>query len=160
MGYVEDNLMEGEKILYRAKLHWAFFIGPVLIFLIALMFGVFATLGKEDSTTSSTCCMPIFFFILALLTGIDSLVSYLTTEFALTDRRIIAKTGFIRRRSVDLLLTKVESIGVNQPILGRLLDFGTIIVTGTGGTREPFKNIAQPLELRHRVTTQISSNKT
>jgi len=160
MGYVEDNLMEGEQILYRAKLHWAVFILPGLIFLIAFMFGVFALMGREDTTTSSLCCIPVFFLILALLTGIDSLVSYLTTEFAMTDRRIIAKTGFIRRRSVDLLLTKVESIGVNQPIFGRLFDFGTITVTGTGGTKEPFKNIAQPLELRHRVTTQISSNKT
>ena len=91
-----------------------------------------------------------------LLSAISAVITYLTTEFALTNKRIIAKSGLVRRRSVELLLPKVESIGVDQPILGRILDYGTITVTGTGGTKEPFGTIAEPMELRKRVNAQIS----
>lgn len=63
--------------------------------------------------------------------------------------------GFIRRHSLELLLTKVEGIGVDQSILGRLLRFGTIIVTGTGGTKENFKNISQPMEFRKQVQAKV-----
>ena len=81
--------------------------------------------------------------------------SYKTTEFAVTNKRVIAKTGWIRRRSLELLLTKVESIGVSQPIMGRVFNYGTITVVGTGGTREPFHNIVEPMGFRKRVNAQI-----
>ena len=101
--------------------------------------------------------MSSVLILLAIFSFLDVIVAYLTTEFALTNKRIIAKTGIIRRRSLELFLQKVESIGVDQPILGRLLDYGTIVVTGTGGTKEPFHNIASPMELRKHVYAQISA---
>jgi uncharacterized membrane protein YdbT with pleckstrin-like domain len=73
-----------------------------------------------------------------------------------SNKRVIAKTGFIRRRSLELLLTKIESLGVSQPIVGRIFNYGTITVTGTGGTKEPFKNIMNPMELRQVVNRQTS----
>jgi uncharacterized membrane protein YdbT with pleckstrin-like domain len=108
-------------------------------------------------TTDNLVCLSWAVLLLAISGALSTTVAYMTTEFALTDRRVIAKAGLIRRRSVDLLLAKVESIGVRQSIGGRILDFGTVTVTGTGGTKEPFGNIAQPMELRRRVQAQIAT---
>jgi uncharacterized membrane protein YdbT with pleckstrin-like domain len=75
-------------------------------------------------------------------------VSYRTTEFAVTDKRIVAKTGLISRNTVEMFLDKVESLNVEQSITGRILDYGTVTIRGTGATSEPIKNISAPLELR------------
>jgi len=72
-------------------------------------------------------------------------MKYSSSEFALTDRRLMAKIGIIATRSFELLLPKVESVAVEQGILGRLFDYGTVVVIGTGGSRESFKNIAEPV---------------
>ena len=91
----------------------------------------------------------VFISFRALFTlFIAPLIDYLTSEFAVTNKRIIIKVGFISRRTLELNLSKVESVTVNQSILGRILGYGTIIVIGTGGTKEPFGDIAAPLEFR------------
>ena len=74
-----------------------------------------------------------------------------TTELVLTDRRIIAKRGFIRRDTVEMNLGKVESLHVNQGLLGRLLNFGDVTVVGTGSSLEPLRGISRPLELRRKL---------
>lgn len=150
MGYIEDHIMPGEQIVYKAKLHWAMFIGPVVFTGLFILTIMIALISDVDVCTSSVW---LFFGFMAL---INALITYYTTEFAVTDKRVIAKTGLVRRHSLELLLTKVESVGVDQPILGRFLNYGTITVVGTGGTKEKFKNIVDPMELRSRVHTQIS----
>ena len=158
MGYVEKNLLPDEKVLLKAKLHWAIFVAPVidigLLLLLAILF--LAGTAKSSSLSSLLCCVTVFFLI-GLIPTVSSVISYLTTEFALTDRRIIAKTGLLRQRSIELMLSKIESIGVNQPLVGRILNYGTIVVVGTGGTKEPFANIADPMSLRQRINAQISN---
>jgi uncharacterized membrane protein YdbT with pleckstrin-like domain len=146
MSYIEQNLMTGENILYRGRLHWVVFLWPAIWFVIAIIFfasGVAAAGG--------------LFLLGAVVTGIVSFVTYTTSEFGITNKRVIVKVGFIRRNSLEVLLTKVEGIQVNQGILGRILDFGSIAVTGTGGTRDPFHNIDAPLEFRRKVQEQIAS---
>src|SRR5258706_11991105 len=81
----------------------------------------------------------------------------ISSEFAVTNKRVLIKVGFIRRHSLELLLQKVEGIGVDQGIWGRAVDYGTIMVTGTGGTNEPFKNIAAPLEVRKQVQSRVTA---
>ena len=125
MGYIEDHIMPGEQIVYKAKLHWAMFIGPVVFTGLFILTIMIALLSDVDLCTSYVW---LVFGVPAL---INALITYYTTEFAVTDKRVIAKTGLVRRHSLELLLTKVESVGVDQPILGRLLDYGTITVVGT-----------------------------
>lgn len=84
-------------------------------------------------------------------------ISRRTTEFSVTDRRIIIKVGWIHRRTLETMLGKVENIAVEQSVFGRMFGFGTIVVTGTGGTREPFTNVARPLEFRHYVELEINA---
>lgn len=91
----------------------------------------------------------VFISLRALFTlFVAPLIDYLTSEFAITNKRIIIKVGFISRRTLELNLAKVESVNVDQSILGRILGYGTIIVVGTGGTKEPFSDICTPLEFR------------
>ena len=83
-------------------------------------------------------------------------ITYTSSEFAVTDKRVIVKIGWIRRRTMETMLNNVEAIGADQGVMARILGFGTITVTGTGGTKETFANIARPLEFRRQVQGQIS----
>ena len=122
--YVDSTLLQGETVVYRAHISlWS--VGYLIFFgLLLLIVGV------------------------GLILLIWAWVLYRTTEFAVTDRRIIAKTGLISRSTVELFLDKVEALQVDQSVMGRLLDFGTVSIHGTGATHEPFRNISAPLLLR------------
>jgi len=87
-----------------------------------------------------------FFLLITLIFGLGSLVNYSASEFGVTNKRILAKVGWLKRRSLDMLLTKVEGFYVEQGILGRIFSYGTVVVTGTGGTKSVLKNIAYPLK--------------
>lgn len=100
-------------------------------------------------------CLSGMFFILTVVTAVQAFLMIATTEFAVTNRRIIAKSGFLRRRTIEMLLSKVESVSVRQNIAGRILDFGTVRVVGTGGTREGFPAIRSPLSVRTRINQTI-----
>ena len=142
--YLDASLLSGERVLYRAKLH-SIVLAPGMVFLGLAMLTLFASGGVA----------LVFLFVGLLAEGIGYLM-LTTSEFGLTDRRVLAKVGWLSRRSIELLLNKVESVGVTQGIGGRLFDYGTVVLTGTGGTREPFKTIASPFEFRKRVQAQIS----
>jgi uncharacterized membrane protein YdbT with pleckstrin-like domain len=146
MGYIEQNLMVGEKVSYRAKLHWVVFLWAAIFLFIAII-----------GFASGSGAVGGLFIFLAALTGFFSFINYSTSEFGVTNKRVLVKVGWIRRHSLETLLTKVEGIGVNQGILGRILGYGTIVVTGTGGTKEPFHKIDAPLEFRKRVQEQIAA---
>ncbi len=147
MSYIEENLMKGENILYRARLHWVVFIWPVIWFIVAIMF-----FGRGGHAAFTAGCL---FIIIAVAKAISSFITFSNSEFAVTNQRVIAKVGFIRRNSLEVLLGKIEAIQVNQDILGRILGYGSITVSGTGGTRDPFHNISDPLELRRKIQEQI-----
>lgn len=146
MGYIEENLMVGEKVSYRAKLHWVIFLWAAIFLFIAII-----------GFASGSGTVGGLFIFLAALTGFFSFINYSTSEFGVTNKRVLVKVGWIRRHSLETLLTKVEGIGVNQGILGRIFGYGTIVVTGTGGTKEPFHKIDAPLEFRKRVQEQIAA---
>jgi uncharacterized membrane protein YdbT with pleckstrin-like domain len=142
MGYIESSLMDGEVISYKARLSWAVILWPVLLGVIFL--GVFA---KEAP-------------VLLILPGIwlvFALINYFTSEFGITNKRLVLKTGVIRRKSHETLINKIERINVHQSIVGRLLGYGTIVVSGTGGGISPFPYITDPLTFRKRIQEQISA---
>jgi uncharacterized membrane protein YdbT with pleckstrin-like domain len=146
MSYIEKNLMNGESLLYRSKLHWVVFLWPAIWFVAALIF-----FGSAIPAAGQ------LIILVAIVTGIASFINYTTSEFGITNKRIIVKIGFIRRTSLEVLLTKVEGIQVDQGILGRILGFGSITVSGTGGTKDPLHKIDAPLEFRRKAQEQIAS---
>lgn len=100
----------------------------------------------------------VFFSLRAILTlFILPLVDILTSEFAITSKRVIIKVGLISRSTVEMNLNKIESVNVDQSILGRIFGYGTIIIVGSGGTREPFRAIMQPMEFRKAFQAQLEA---
>ena len=80
-----------------------------------------------------------------------------TSEFVITNKRVVVKIGLVWRRTLEMNLSRVETVNVDQSILGRLLDYGTITIIGTGGTRESFRRISKPLEFRRVFQEAVSS---
>lgn len=98
----------------------------------------------------------LLFLGVALFRLVDRIVFYITSEFGITSKRVLGKTGFIRRRSLDIVLAKVEAIRLSQSILGRILNYGDLEVTGTGGTEEVLRFIPDPLLFRKAVQEQLA----
>lgn len=149
MGYVNNNLMNGETVVYRAKMHWLRYRWAVAWFLFAVV------------CVSADAPVPaVFSFLFAGALALGAYLEIATSEFVVTNKRVFLKQGIMRRRSTELLLGKIESVNVEQGILGRLFDFGTIVSSGTGGTRQGFRDIAKPLLLRQKVNEQVDQSMT
>jgi uncharacterized membrane protein YdbT with pleckstrin-like domain len=152
MSYVENNLLPNERVTYWAKLHWIIYFWPITLLVGAVVVAVgLGAAGLHGGWIAGAVIAGIA-FLSCLPPAIDSL----TSEFAVTDKRVLIKVGLIRRHSLELLLQKVEGIGVDQTLTGRILGYGTITVTGTGGTRESFQRISRPLEFRRQVQASLT----
>lgn len=146
MGYIYNNLMPGERILLYSKIHVIIFIWPVLWFGLAVSMIVIGG--------AAIALFSIFIF-LSFLSGIFTLINFLASEYAITNKRIIGKTGFIRINSTDLFIEKVEGVQIDQSILGRVLNYGSLIVTGTGGLKSKLPKLPKPLNFRNLIYNQI-----
>jgi uncharacterized membrane protein YdbT with pleckstrin-like domain len=161
LSYVENNLIPGETILYRTKLHWIVLLWPALVgsllglVSVALFFGAVASRTGSSQSHSVAAGTGAFFLVLAAAIIGFGILRRNATEIAVTNKRVLIKTGLISRRTIELLLSKIESIGVDESPSGRILGFGTVIVRGTGGTPESFARIAHPLEFRRQVHAQV-----
>ena len=156
MGYVERHLLPGERVLYKTRLHWVLFARPALVVLIgaglAIAVGQMSG-GKETQAEAARWAgwVGIGIMALGLLWGCVHWVELRTSEFAVTTTRVIFKVGLVARYTTELLLTKVESIAVQQTLTGRLLGYGDLTVIGTGGTREVFRRVRDPISFRNYV---------
>jgi len=152
MSYVDSQLLTGETVRYRARLHRGIFTAPAVfgVLTLAALIGASAAGHWWWLLVAGTAIVAGFTFTRAWVT-------YKTSELAVTDKRVVIKVGWIRRRTLETMLAKVEGIGVDQSLTGRMLGYGTIEVTGTGGTREEFTRIADPLEFRRQVQAAISA---
>ncbi len=146
MSYISAHLLDNETIIYQTKLHWIMFIHPLAWLMASL---AIYTIQPQLPL------LALFPLLLAMGSAIATAVSLISSEFGVTNKRILIKVGFININSIDTLLSKVESIQVHQSLLGRLLGYGTLIICGTGGTRDRFSSIDNPLYFRRLVQEQI-----
>jgi uncharacterized membrane protein YdbT with pleckstrin-like domain len=146
MSYVDDSLIPNETVAYRTRLHWIIFGWP-FVFVVAACVAFDLRLIRSGEVLLG----------LALILFIAKYLLYVASEFAVTNRRVIIKVGFLTRRTLELMLGKVEAIAVTQNLLGQLVGCGTITVTGTGGTRELFAHIRAPLQFRRAVQAASSA---
>jgi len=143
MNYTEKNLMTGEKIIFKTRLNWTIFLPGLLVLIAGLsLIRVYFAFAE-------------ILIVAAGLMLISSLVRILTSEFVVTNERIIIKIGFLRTESLETLLKKIEAVKVDQGIIGKLANKSMITVTGTGGTHTPFRDINKPYEFRRAVIEQI-----
>ena len=146
MSYLDQVLQPGEKILYRTTVSWTLFIPGIALLILAIL--IFSGLSASIWRT-----------ILLVVVGVPAIVLLVrawftrwTTEIAVTNSRIVLKRGFIRRHTIEMHMDKVESVDVDQSLLGRIFNYGNITVRGTGSTFEPLFMIDHPLRLRSHVT--------
>jgi hypothetical protein len=145
--YVESVLAPGERIVHRAEIsHW-YYARSYLVGLLCLAGAVGAPFLQSQERLKIAGVAALA----GLLVILVAVIRRATTELVLTDRRVIAKRGFISRDTVEMNLGKVESLHVNQGLLGRLLDYGDVAVVGTGSSLEPLRGIAGPLEFRRKL---------
>jgi uncharacterized membrane protein YdbT with pleckstrin-like domain len=127
MSYIDDSLVAGEILVHRARMSWWSQSWLILLGLVTLIA-----------------------FGLGLIFLIWAAINVRSTEIAITNRRVIAKTGFIRRHTVEINLDKIEALKVEQGLMGRVLNYGTIFMSGAGTSVAPMRDIADPLVFRRK----------
>jgi len=152
MKYVEQVLQPGENVAYATSLHWLVYMRATTLLILALLTLVAAASVTEPTAALALQIIALLLGLLALVSGLDALIRRSTTELAVTDRRVIYKTGMLQRHSMEMNRSKVETVGVDQSILGRILGYGTVTVRGTGGSFEPIPFIGNPLNFRSHIT--------
>ena len=152
MKYVEQVLQPGETLVYATTLHWLVYLRALIFFALAIVCLVIARGVESPGFDTALKIGAALLCVLGIVSALSALIRRATTELAVTDRRVIFKTGVFQRHTVEMNLSKVETVGVNQSILGRLLDYGTVIVRGTGGSFEPIPFIGEPLTFRNHIT--------
>ena len=152
MKYVEQVLQPGESVIYATSLHWLVYLRSVVLVILAV-----ASLIASEAVADPAAALVLqivagLLALIALVSGLSAVIRRSTTELAVTDRRVIYKTGIFQRHSMEMNRSKVETVGVNQSIPGRILGYGTVMVRGTGGSFEPIPFIGDPLTFRSHIT--------
>ena len=167
MSYVEKHLIPGETIQYQTKLHWIVMLGHLLAAVVLEFFAVTFLIGALSSWQGVEVAPPrsamyfcaLFCFVIGAIFFTIGLLKRSVTEMAVTNKRVIVKTGLAERRTTEILLSRIESVVVDEPAMGRILGYGTVIVRGTGGTPEIFQKIQHPLKFREQVQSQIAGDR-
>ncbi|HEX2137585.1 MAG TPA: PH domain-containing protein [Microvirga sp.] len=149
MSYVQQVLQPGETIRFRTNVHWLVYFAGIA----ALIVG--ASLGGWYYWDGQSSLILLLGSIVFAATGVPlAIAAWLKrfgTEIAVTDRRVIYKTGLIRRHSTEITIDKIESVDVDQSILGRMFGYGTLTIRGTGEAVEPLRDIADPIDFRNAI---------
>ena len=152
MKYVDKVLQPGESVVYATTLHWLVYLRAAVLFGLAIVLLVAAGGIGEPSIALAVKLVAALLCLMAIVSGVSALIRRATTELVVTDRRVIFKTGIVQRHTMEMNRSKVETVGVDQSILGRVLGYGTVSVRGTGGSFEPIPYIGEPLTFRNHIT--------
>ena len=143
MSYIKKTLTDGETIIILKRYHWFFWIHPV--FWSCLFF--LASIISEEANN--------LFFALGLIIILWCFVKYVCTENAVTNKRIVFKTGFIRTNTDELIVKKVENVQIQQSIIGRIFGYGNLEFRGTGGSPVIFKLIPDPISTKKEIENNV-----
>ena len=157
MSYIRKSLLDGEEIIYLTRRHKIVFTYPVLWLLVsAILFGVKYFFVFKPEVNYALMIFSGIFLAAALIHALMIWVNYLCAEFGITNQRVIVKEGFLKRKTIEVFLKSVESVQVDQSIWGRILNFGTVIVSGTGGVTDPLNMIRKPLDFKKQVQQRLA----
>jgi hypothetical protein len=157
MSYIEASLVPGETIVYQTRLHWIVMLRHIILGSL-LLAGSGALLSHlrlgntSEHLTEGGAAALLVCGIVAIFAGV---VRRSATEMAVTTRRVVVKQGLMNRKTIEMLLNKIETLEVSEPMAGRMLGYGSITIIGTGGTSEPFHKMAHPLRFRSEVQQQL-----
>ena len=151
MKYIEEILQPDEKIIFSSTLSWVTYLPGIALWAVAI---ALVALGSDSQNRGIWYVAALVVALVAAYFGFRAWFNRWTTEIDVTDRRVVYKTGFIRRHTVEMNMDKIESVDVDQSIFGRIFDYGDIIIRGTGHGIEPLRGIDSPLAFRNAVTAR------
>ncbi|MDQ6912119.1 MAG: PH domain-containing protein [Verrucomicrobiota bacterium] len=147
--YARTTLAPNETPFYRTSLHWIVFVRFALLALGAFVLIAMPFAIAVQALTGSQ--LGWFALPLPACIMIAPTLAYIGSELVITNVRVLIKTGVVRRQSLEMFISKIESVAIDQSFLGRLFDYGTVVVRGTGGFAERFETIAHPIQFRSWV---------
>ncbi len=154
MSYVQKVLQPGENVVFTGTIHWLVYLTAILFVLLAGIVMAAQTAYGTVDTQSPASLLAGAAGLIAVLSFIRAWFQRFTTEIAVTDKRVIFKEGFIRRSTTEMNMGRVESVEVDQSILGRIFNYGDITVRGTGAGLQPMRMIGKPIAFRNAVIVQ------
>jgi uncharacterized membrane protein YdbT with pleckstrin-like domain len=152
--YIDEILQPGEKVLYSTNAHWMFYLPAIAAWVVALALVIFSRMVTADAITLVCLSLAAIAGLAALYWTATAWFHRWTTETDVTNLRVVHKTGFIKRRTFEMSLDKIESVDVNQSILGRILNYGNVTILGVGEGKETISTIASPLAFRSAITVR------
>src|SRR3979409_128766 len=152
--YIDDILQPGEKVLYSTNAHWIFYLPAIAAWIVALVLYIIARNTASPGLETMWLGLAAAAALVAVAATAKAWFHVWTTETDVTNLRVVHKTGFIKRRTFEMSLDKVESVEVNQGILGTVLNYGDVTVRGVGEGQETIRTIASPLDFRNHITAR------
>ena len=153
--YIDEILQPGEQVLYSTNAHWIFYFPAIMAWIIVAILLIVSALVAAIQPLQLVCwASAAVVAIAALFWTVKGWFHRMTTETDVTNHRVVHKTGFIRRRTFEIALDKIESVDVVQSILGRLLNYGDVTINGVGEGTQKIPTIASPLAFRSAITTR------
>jgi uncharacterized membrane protein YdbT with pleckstrin-like domain len=150
--YIDEILQPGEKVLYSTNAHWIFYLSAIVAWVVVLV--LVAASGSVPPLAVLGLPSAAVVAVVALYFTVKGWFHRFTTETDVTDRRVVHKTGFINRRTFEMSLDKIESVDVNQSIMGRILNYGDVTILGVGEGKQVITTIASPLAFRNAITAR------
>ena len=154
MRYIDEILQPDEKVLYSTNAHWMFYLPAIMAWIGAIILLLLSRWTTTEGIVLLCLAASAVVAIAALYWTAKAWFHRWTTETDVTNMRVVHKTGFIKRRTFEMSLDKVESVDVNQSILGRIFNYGDVTVRGVGEGAETIDTIASPLEFRNHITAR------
>ena len=142
MSYIKHVLQPGETVRYQGSVHWILYLPAIILGIIGIGASAF---GPPGWAMAAIC------FIVALILALRAWFIRWITEIVVTDRRVIYVHGFIQRDSVEVHMNQIESVDVDQSLLGRLFGYGDVTIHGTGNTYDPLHAVDRPIALRNEI---------
>jgi uncharacterized membrane protein YdbT with pleckstrin-like domain len=152
--YIDDILQPGEKVLYSTNAHWVFYLPAIGAWIVALALFILSRLASADALILVALAAAAVAALVALYWTVRAWFHRWTIETDVTNMRVVHKEGFIQRETFEMALDKVESVDVNQSIMGRLLNYGNVTILGVGEGKKTIRTIASPLEFRNHITAR------
>jgi uncharacterized membrane protein YdbT with pleckstrin-like domain len=152
--YIDEILQPGERLLYSTNAHWIFYLPAILAWIVVAILLVLSRATTTDSINLLCLAAAAVIGVVALYWTVRAWFHRWTTETDVTNLRVVHKSGFIKRRTFEMSLDKVESVDVNQSILGRILNYGDVTILGVGEGKETISTIASPLAFRSYITAR------
>jgi uncharacterized membrane protein YdbT with pleckstrin-like domain len=152
--YIDQILQPGERVLYSTNAHWMFYLPAIGAWIVAAVLFILSRSITTEGLVLLCLTASALAAIAALYWTIKAWFHRWTTETDVTNLRVVHKTGFITRKTFEMSLDKVESVDVEQSILGRILNYGDVTILGVGEGRQTISTIASPLAFRNSITAR------